>query len=248
VLAGVVERVARSPAHDAFVLRGSVLTRAWVGAGARAARDLDFVGDFAFDVADTARRFATALAVELADDVRVDASSLRAEPMWLATAFPGVKLVVAAGLDVADRELTLDVGFHDPLVPPAVELPFAGSTGEVGVRAVRPETQLAWKLHALAEMAANWRPKDLHDAHLIATRCPLDDAALAPAIEAAFASRGFARTAARDVLAAAHWGTKTARVRWDRASSPLDHTLAELRARLDPVLATLPATLEWKVR
>jgi hypothetical protein len=34
---------------------------------------------------------------------------------------------------------------------------FAGTTG-IDVRAVRPETQLAWKLHALAEMGNGWRP------------------------------------------------------------------------------------------
>jgi hypothetical protein len=244
MLAGVVERVARSPSREAFVLRGGVLTRAWVHPAPRPARDLDYVGDFAFDVAETARRFAAALATPLADDVRIEPASLRAEPMWTTTAFPGVRLTFAVGVDAPDAALTVDVGFNDPLVPAAVELPFTGTTGEVAVRAVRPETQLAWKLHGLAEMTTAWRPKDVHDAWLIATRCTLDDAALGPAIVAAFASRGYSRAAATGVLAAPHWNTKTARVRWDR-TPPLDQTLSELRARLAGVLATLPA---WESR
>jgi hypothetical protein len=238
VLAGIVERVARSAQRDAFVLRGGVLTRHLVQPTPRPARDLDYVGDFAFDVADTSARFATALAVGVADDIAVDPASLRAEPMWLHTAFPGVRLVVAAGLDAADGELAVDVGFNDPLVPPAVDVTFQGTTGEVAVRAVRAETQLAWKLHGLAEYRDGFRPKDLHDAHLLATRCTLDDAALAAAIAAAFASRGYPRSAATGVLTAAHWATKTARVRWTHAH-PLDRVVAALRARLDPVLAAL---------
>jgi hypothetical protein len=240
VLAGVVERVARSASRAAFVLRGGVLTRAWVHPTPRPARDLDYVGAFAFDVDDTARQFAAALATPADDDVRADPASLRAESMWTTTAFPGVRLTFAVGIDAPDGELTVDVGFNDPIVPDAVELAFAGSTGEVAVRAVRPETQLAWKLHGLAEMTTSWRPKDLHDAWLIATRCRLEDAALVPAIAAAFASRGFSRAAATGVLAAPHWDTKTARVRWDR-TPPLDRALTELRARLADTLATLPA-------
>ncbi len=209
----------------------------------RPPRDLDLVGDFAFDVEATVARFAAVLAVALADEVCVDASSLRGAPMWLHTAFPGVRLALSAGLGAADREVTIDVGFNDPLVPEPADIAFAGTTGEVAVRAVRPETQLAWKLHGLAERGGSFRPKDLHDAHLIATRCRLDDAAVAAAIVAAFASRGYPRSSAHGVLAAAHWATKTARVRWDRAQ-PLDAAIAELRGRLDPVLAALP---DWEV-
>jgi hypothetical protein len=242
VLAGIVERVARSPQREAFVLRGGVLTRHLVAPAPRPARDLDYVGDFAFDVADTAARFAAASGVVIDDGVCIDAASLRVEPLWLHSAFPGVRLVLAAGLDAADREFTVDVGFNDPLVPPAIDVTFQGTTGEIAVRAVRAETQLAWKLHGLAEHGAGFRPKDLHDAHLIATRCRLDDAALDAALAAAFASRGYPREAALGVLTAAHWATKTARVRWSHAQ-PLDRVVAELRARLDHVLAALG---EWE--
>jgi hypothetical protein len=243
VIAGVVERVARSSERASFVLRGGVLTRAWVAPVPRAARDVDYVGVFDYDVADATARLARALATPVADDVALDLTALRGVPIWAGSPFPGVRATLPAGLDEPAFELSIDVGFRDPLVPPPVDLELAGTTGPVAVRAVRPETQLAWKLHGLAEMRADWRPKDLHDAQLVVAHCALDDDALARAIAAAFSSRGYPRAAATSLLADPRWATKTARTRWDR-EPPLADAIAALRARLDPVLATLP---DWEL-
>jgi len=233
----VIARIARAPEGASFVLRGGVLTRAWIAPLRRPARDLDYVGDFPFDVADTARRLAPALAMDTGDGVQIDAASAAVRGIWLDTEFPGVRVELALGLGRADQRLSIDIGFRDPLVPPAVE---ARLDGDLRVRAVRPETQLAWKLHGLAEMGASWRPKDLADLWAIATRVPLEAAALPPAIEAAFTSRGFAVAEAAAVLRAPHWATKTARVRWSahpRDGVPdLAQTLAEVRERLAPAL------------
>jgi hypothetical protein len=218
-----------------------VLTRAWVAPLRRPARDLDYVGDFPFDVEDTARRLLPALAMELPDGVQLDAARAAVRGIWLDTAFPGVRVDLAIGLGRPDQRLSIDIGFGDPLVPPATIIALASVLdGGVTARAVRPETQLAWKLHGLAGMGASWRPKDLADLWAIATRVPLDRAALPPAIAAAFGSRGVPTSAAAEVLYAAHWSTKSARLKW--AAQPRDgvpdlaQTLADVRARLAPVL------------
>ena len=158
-----------------------LLTRAWIDPR-RAEQDLDFVGDFAFDIADTVARFGRVLARTLDDGIVIDPVPVVARGIWLDTQFPGVHLDIAIGIERADQRLGIDIGFGDPLVPPAVTWPS-------GARVVRPETQLAWKLHGLVEMADQWRPKDLADAWLIATRVPLDAAVLHAAIAAAFESR-----------------------------------------------------------
>ena len=51
-----------------------------------------------------------------------------------------------------DQAVTVDVGFRDPLVPAAVWLdyPALPPGSPFRVRAVRPETMAAWKLHGLA--------------------------------------------------------------------------------------------------
>jgi hypothetical protein len=228
LLAGVIDRVART--GDDFVLRGGMLTRIWIDPAYRSTRDLDFVGDFAFDVEATRARFATALALALPDEIVVD--GLTAEGIWLDTAFPGVRLRLAIGLGRADDALAIDVGFGDPLVPEPIRL-------ATGIRAVRPETQLAWKLHALAEMQASFRPKDLADLWLLATHVALDPALVALAIPPAFESRGFTLAAAR-VLDAPYWATKTSRVRWE----PYRERIGELAAVVETVRAMLASPLQ----
>lgn len=237
----VVERIARSDHASSFVLRGGLLTRAWVRPAPRPTRDLDYVGDFGFDVVDTQQRLASALALSLDDEVVFDPTRLHAEGIWLDSAFPGVRVTLALGLGLVDQQLAMDIGFRDPLVPEPVWLE---APWRVRVRAVRPETQLAWKLHALAEMGPSFRPKDVADVWLIATRVALDDAALVPAIVAAFESRGYTLDQARAVLGAPHWATKTARVRWGTqrpGGPPLPGVLDDIRARLASALKELPA-------
>jgi hypothetical protein len=230
LLAGVIERVGRTTGD--FVLRGSMLTRAWIAPVSRPARDLDYVGDFAFDVDDTVRRFAPALACELDDGVCCDPSRLIARGIWLDTAFPGVHLEIPVGLERADQVIGVDIGFGDPLVPAPV-------VGPGGGRAVRPETQLAWKLHALVEMRDAWRPKDLRDLWLIATRVSLVADDLALAIVPAFESRGYPIRDACDVFDSPRWATKSARVRWGSAAPELARAIAEVRERLEPALTLL---------
>jgi Nucleotidyl transferase AbiEii toxin, Type IV TA system len=117
LMAGVIERVART--SQDFVLRGGYLTRAWIDPLPRPTQDLDFVGDFAFGIDDTIARFAPVLACSVDDGVVVDPQKTVARGIWLDTAFPGVHVDVAIGMERADQRLGIDIGFGDPLVPPA---------------------------------------------------------------------------------------------------------------------------------
>ena len=235
LLAHLVERVARTAGGDGFVLRGGMLMRAWLAPEPyRATRDLDYIADFPFDRDVVHARFAAALAPPH-DPIAIETRDLVAQPIWEGTEFPGVRLTVALGVGAPDQRVSIDVGFHDPLVPAPATIAF----GATRVRAVRPETQLAWKLHALAEIGASFRPKDLADLTMIVARVPLVDADLLPAIRAAFESRAFTLAQARATLAAPHFATKTARTYFApyRARvGELADAIAAVRARLDPIL------------
>ena len=231
LMRGVIERVARTSTD--FVLRGGYLTREWIDPLPRPTEDLDFVGDFGFGIDDTIERFRPALELHLDDGIRIDPSKLVARGIWLETEFPGVHVDIAIGIDKADQRLGIDIGFNDPLVP-------AATTWANGMRVVRPETQLAWKLHGLVEMADQWRAKDLADAWLIATRVELDAAALPPAIEAAFTSRRYSLASACTMFDDERWTTKSARVRWaSHRGLALGDVVAELQNRLKPAFTVL---------
>jgi hypothetical protein len=244
LLEGILRRVSRLPDSAGLVLRGGMLTRAWIAPWPRPTRDLDFVGAFPFSVEEIARRFAPALTEVVEDGVWIDAGRFAAQGIWTDTRFPGARLSLWLGLGEADQPLSVDVGFGDPLVPDPVWFDYPTLLAEPGarVRTCRPETQAAWKLHGLVEMGTGWRPKDLADLYLIASRVPLEADALPPAIEAAFVSRGYRTEDAMTLFDRPHWATKTARVRWDahRGRLPeLAQTVAEVRRRLAPALAAL---------
>jgi hypothetical protein len=243
LIEAVLRRVARLPDQAGFVLRGGILTRFWVAPLPRPTRDLDFLGDFPYSVGDTRARFASVLHQRGEDAVIFDPERCSCQGIWQHTDFPGVRITLALGLGLADQELTLDVGFGDPLVPPAASIDYQPLVGDAfPLRACRPETQVGWKLHGLAEMGSEWRPKDLADLWRITQRVPLDAADLPAAIEVAFVSRGFSIADAVKTLHADHWTTKTARVRWTSIKGgvpDLARTLAEVRQALAPALDAL---------
>jgi hypothetical protein len=250
VLEGVLLRLSRLPNAADFVLRGSMLTRAWVAAGLRVADDLDFVGTFPHDVEDTARRFRPALTIaDIEDEVCIDVSSFRVRGLWLNSAFPGVRMALRIGFGQADQTLQIDVGFNDPLVPAARRMDYPLLLGApASMWAVRSETAVAWKLHGLAEMGPQgWRPKDLYDLYLLAGSVALDTSELIPAIEAAFLSRGYSLVDAVKVFTAPDWWElKSARVKWReyRSRQPAAHGADDLPPVVDRVLERLRPALE----
>jgi hypothetical protein len=235
------------------VLRGGLLTRLWVGPGRRATEDADFLGLFERDVEETARRLRAVLTAPLpADDgVRFDEGSLGVELIWQETAFPGARAAVQAEAGGTYFTLQIDVGFGDPLVPPAQWVSYATLLPGAPARvlACRAETLVGWKLHGLFEHGARrWRAKDLHDLLLLTDHVPLVGADLEDAIRVAFSSRA---TALEEVLPVVYnpawWAADRARQRWARyrATAPVpvpeDLTaVAERVARaLRPALARL---------
>jgi hypothetical protein len=254
VLEGLLRRVARLPQPEGFVLRGGMLTRLWAAPAPRPAQDLDFVGIFPHGLEETVRRFAPALADrDLADGVLIDAAAFRARAIWEDSDFPGVRLTVRVGLGAADRDVQIDIGFGDPLVPlpQLVDYPTIIPGAPPRLWCCRPETMAGWKLHGLAEKGERlWRPKDLYDLLLIGERVELKVPELAQAIAVAFTSRGFRAEQAPAVLAdAAWWASKTSLFRWAdfrRRAEGLDvpedlaEVVARVTARLRPALELLP--------
>ncbi len=219
VLDGLLRRVAASDQAGSLVLRGGLLTRLWVGANRRRTDDADFLGLFARDAEEVARRLRAVLAARVEDEARFEVESLLVEMIWQETPFPGARALVQAEVAGTSHALQIDVGFGDPLVPPArlVEYPTAG--GEVlRLLACRPETLVGWKLHGLFEHGARrWRAKDLHDLLLLTTHVPLEGPALAEAIAVAFRSRNQPLADVVPVVyEPAWWTTDKARQRWGK--------------------------------
>jgi hypothetical protein len=206
-----LRRLARSQHRDALVLRGSVVTNLWCPERGTA-EDLDLVQIPPFSrECDVARLLAVA-SIDADDGCRFDAHTAVATVIWEEHPLPGVRLVVSLG----ETALQIDAAHGDPIDPAPIDVQIDGVEGTL--RAVRPETMLAWKVHGLVEFGrGRWRPKDLVDAWLIARRVSLDPCALTRALQLAFTSRATLPLAASSLLYDDTWGTSRAsRRRWDR--------------------------------
>lgn len=249
-LEAVLRRLGAGPEPE-FVLRGSMITRLWAAPFPRPANDLDFLGTFPHSVADTTARFLPRLALDLDDGVRFDVPRSAAKDIWQGSEFPGVRLTLFAAVFGERHSTTVDVGFGDPLVPPAEVADYRWTAGGTGrVWAVHPATLLGWKLHGLAEWGRNrWRPKDVLDLWLLTTTCRTEPHELADAIRVAFVSRNYLAAEARRTLDDPHWRSFAAGARWEQfreeqtdvpVPESFDDVFRAVAARIAPALDLLP--------
>lgn len=174
--------VARSPWVDHLVLRGSVPLRTWLGAAAREPDDVDFL------VSSRRRPLSDARIREMVDDLgerlgrvsggpaRFDAAYLEWEELRAYGPASGLRLLVpwrSRDDETIRGTLQLDFSVDDALPePPArTEIARLGEDGPGALLwAATPRAALAWKLRWIIE-DDDARPKDVHDAALLAEYC-----------------------------------------------------------------------------
>lgn len=253
LLEGMLLRLARLPDAEHFILRGGMLMRLWFRPYLRLAADLDLVSTFPFSVEETARRFVPLLADRGVDDgVTFDTERFRVEGIWLNTNFPGVRLFVCGEIEGVEDDVSVDVTFGEPLVPPPRlgDYPMRGGALTARLWMCRPETIVGRKLHALMHMGTqHWRPKDLNDLRLLLGHVPMNRADLPEAIAASFTSRGNTTADARAIFNREWWSLKMSAARWrdfvkqsrgQEVPENLARVVAEVAARLAPILERLP--------
>jgi hypothetical protein len=217
LLHGVLERWARSAHAGDLLLRGGLITQLWVGPQRRETTDLDFLGLYPRDSEGTEDRLLVILQDNLDDEVSFEPDTLRGSVIWQETDFPGLRFVVQARAVGQEMELQIDVGFGDPVVPPAQWIDYPCLIGRPArVQTVRPELLVAWKLHGLFERGLRrWQPKDLHDLCLLTAHCALDQATLAEAIRVAFAAHNDSLVEVPGVVCSPDfWSKEPARSKW----------------------------------
>lgn len=230
-----LRRVARSPAADALVLRGSIVTG--VHCPERVAVDVDHLWLVDRFDADAARALVRSI-------LAVPDPTPLGEPtfaiIWGDTPFPGLRATVG--------ELQIDLGWGDPLAAPPVPLTLPGV--DAPLAAVTPEVLFGWKTHGLFEFGhGNWLPKDLWDLWLLDRHVALDHAIATEAVRLAFSSRGTSLALADRFLFTTEWGaSRGSRQRWRSFSrkklgtAPLPEladAITAVRARLLPIFAAL---------
>jgi Nucleotidyl transferase AbiEii toxin, Type IV TA system len=190
---GFLRRMQSLPDAETLVLRGSTLTLQYVRPAFRPSGDLDFVTTYPHDPERISAFFAQVCAVSDQDDeVVFHFEGLTNLPTWYYTDSPGVHASIPVTVCGDSRTLQVDVGFNDPLVPPAVKLDYQPLIPGTKLQSLvaTPELLCAWKVQGLFDYdPGGWRAKDLYDAYLLIKQTRLDPGLLRQALEVAFRSR-----------------------------------------------------------
>jgi len=244
-------RLSRSPEGENFVLKGGLLLLVWLGETIRPTRDADLLGlgDLSDEALAKTFREVCAVGVEpdamtyLPDSIRV--AAVRPED-----AYGGKRVTLESHLGPARLRVQVDVGNGDAVVPEPVWLDYPSllDLPLARLRAYRPETAIAEKLHAMVTLGSkNSRMRDFFDIDALAARQQFDGQTLVNALAATFERRRtgipsglpLALTPAFPAASEkqAQWAGFLKRNRLSSAPSDLGQVVERLARFLAPVIA-----------
>jgi predicted nucleotidyltransferase component of viral defense system len=188
-----LHRLARSAYANRFVLKGGMLLRVWLGESSRPTRDADLLGYGDLSVVELRRIFRDVCAVDVEPDgVSYAADSVRVAPIRIEDAYGGQRVRLRGLLGKAQLTVQVDVGIGDAVTPEPewLDYPSLLDLPRPRLRAYRPDTSIAEKLHAMAVLGmANSRMRDFFDIYELARHREFDGRLLASAIRDTFARR-----------------------------------------------------------
>ncbi len=187
-------RISRSRHSSRFVLKGAMLFTLWSDSPHRDTQDLDLLGFGDSSLSAMSATFVELCTIECEDDgMLFDANSVKSEEIKALDEYVGIRVTLIARLGNARIPLQIDIGIGDAVVPPAEETDYPSILGLPAprLRAYRPETVIAEKLHAMVSHAMlNTRMKDYFDLYHFARHFFFNRAMLVDAIEATFKRQG----------------------------------------------------------
>jgi predicted nucleotidyltransferase component of viral defense system len=187
-------RLSRSPYAERFVLKGALMLLVWLGEAIRPTRDADLLGFGNISTESLREMFTELCVMEVEPDgLEFDRSSLRVAPIRVENAYGGQRATLVARLGAARLKVQVDVGVGDAVFPDPnwIEYPSLLDFPKPRLRAYRPETAIAEKLHAMVELGSkNSRMRDFFDIQALAAAEPFEGAVLSRAISETFARRG----------------------------------------------------------
>ncbi len=186
-------RLAQSPYHDRFVLKGALIFTAWGAPLSRPTRDVDLLAYTSNSVENiTAITQAICRQAVEADGMMFAPETVTGETITEQAGYQGIRVRFLGYLGQARVNMQIDMGFADVVSPgpEMVEYPSWLQMPRPRLRGYPRESVVAEKAHALARLGMiNSRMKDFYDLWLLARKFDFDGAALTKAIASTFAQR-----------------------------------------------------------
>lgn len=160
-------RLAQSSYVSRFVLKGAMLLQVWLPDMNRPTRDLDLLGFGELSDTNLHRIFVDICRQPvMADGVHFLADTVRVSPIREQDEYGGHRVTIEGRLGSARLHVQVDVGVGDSVTPPAewIDYPVLTDLPQPRLRAYRPETAIAEKLHTMVRLdMQNSRMKDFFD-------------------------------------------------------------------------------------
>jgi predicted nucleotidyltransferase component of viral defense system len=255
-------RLSRSPHADRFVLKGALLLLVWLGETIRPTRDADLLGFGDLSDYALAATFAEICGTEVEPDgITFDASSIRVAAIRPEDDYGGHRVTLLGRLGPARLRVQVDVGIGDAVSPDPewLEYPSLLDLPRPFLRAYRPETVIAEKMHAMVVLGAkNSRMRDFFDVHALAVRESFDGDVLVGSLSTTFERRNteipidlpLALTPAFvDVEGKrAQWSAFVRRIRSSAAAEELADVIEVIAVFLGPVLTAAAGDQRYPFR
>jgi hypothetical protein len=255
-------RLSRSVHAERFVLKGGLMLLVWLGDSARSTRDADLLGFGDVSAASLLETFREVCGVEVeADGAAFLPESVRVTPIRAEDAYGGQRVKLEGRLGPARLYVQIDVGVGDAVTPDPewLEYPALLDLPQPRLRAYRPETAIAEKLHAMVLLGStNSRMRDFFDVYVLSRRLTFDGELVSAAVRDTFARRDTPIPSADPMALTlafaelpdkqAQWTAFRRRQRVAGAPERLRDLLPEIAAFLAPVLTAARAERTLKAR
>lgn len=256
-------RLSRSKHAERFVLKGALLMLVWLGETIRPTRDADLLGFGDLSERSLVQTFTEVCNVDVEPDgLEYLTASIRVAPIRQEDPYGGMRATLAARLGKARLHVQIDIGIGDAVTPEPewLEYPSMLDLPRPRLRAYRPETSIAEKLHAMVVLGeANSRMRDFFDIHALLQHNRFDGDVLARAVRATFERRRTPIPGALPLALTPEFGAIPGKqVQWQSflrkngltsAPSELGDVVFPLATFLEPVIAAArqgrALKLEW---
>lgn len=233
------------------MLKGALLMLVWLGETVRPTRDADLLGLGDITEQSLTQVFTDVCRLEVEPDgLEFLPSSIRVSAIRAEDAYGGLRATLEARLGKARLRVQADVGLGDAVSPDPVWLDYPALLDfpRPRLRAYRPETAIAEKLHAMVVLGeANSRMRDFFDIHALAQHLRFEGDVLARALHATFERRRTPIPEALPIaLTPAFAAVREKQVQWQgflrrngglAAPQELNTVVARIAAFLEPVIA-----------
>ncbi|MFP4021370.1 MAG: nucleotidyl transferase AbiEii/AbiGii toxin family protein [Halanaerobium sp.] len=187
-------RLSISEYRDQFVLKGGLLILSTLNIKTRPTRDIDFLAqNVSNDLEKIKQVFSQISQIQINDGVSYDKDSIEVEKITEGADYDGVRIKISGFISNARKNLQLDLGFGDVIVPGEVNMEYPRLLDfEIpSVKAYSIESVIAEKFEAMLSLSViNSRMKDFYDVFTLSKSQSFEGEILSQAIAATLKNRG----------------------------------------------------------